>query len=148
MAACTVFWPRLPLTTASPLRMFLKKLNSYKVTYFGPLLFSFFVKRYQVILNQTLNKKKIEKIPSKNCKKEPKTQETQGGKIKIYLKPQGQRGTCVFLTTQIINIFLFFFQYQYQYQYQNSQKVQYQYQNQYFGDANFNINIKINILKL
>ena len=67
---------------------------------------------------------------------------------KMYLKPQGQRGTCVFLTTQIINIFLFFIQYQYQYQYQNSQKVQYQYQNQYFGYANFNINIKINILKL
>ena len=40
--------------------MFLNKLNSYKVTYFGPLL-SFFVKMYQVILNQTLNNGKIEK---------------------------------------------------------------------------------------
>ena len=59
--------------------MFLNKLNSYKVTYFGPLL-SFFVIMYQVILNQTQNNKKIEKSPRKNGKEEPKTQETQGEK--------------------------------------------------------------------
>ena len=59
--------------------MFLNKLNSYKVTYFGPLL-SFFVKMYQVILNQTLNNGKIEKSPRKNGKEEPKTQETRGEK--------------------------------------------------------------------
>ena len=59
--------------------MFLNKLNSYKVTYFGPLL-SFFVKMCQVILNQTLNNGKIETSPRKNGKEEPKTQETQGGK--------------------------------------------------------------------
>ena len=60
--------------------MFLKKLNSFKVTYFGPLfLLSFFVKIYQVILNQTQSNKKIEKS-KKNGKEEPKTKETQGGK--------------------------------------------------------------------
>ena len=123
--------------------MFLNKLNSCKLTCFGPLL-SFFVKMYQVILNQTLTNGKREKSEKRKNGKE----ELGGKEWKMYLKPQGQGGTCVFLTTQIINIFLFFFQYQYQYQYQNSQKVQYQYQNQYFGDANFNINIKINILKL
>ena len=60
--------------------MFLKKLNSFKVTYFGPLfLLSFFVKIYQVILNQTQNNEKIVKSKG-NGKEEPKTQETQGGK--------------------------------------------------------------------
>ena len=59
--------------------MFLNKLNSYKLTCFGPLL-SFFVKMYQVILNQTLTNGKIEKSPRKNGKEELKTQETQGGK--------------------------------------------------------------------
>ena len=54
--------------------MFLKKLNSFKVTYFGPLfLLSFFVKIYQVILNQTQNNKKFEKSPRKNWKEEPRT---------------------------------------------------------------------------
>ena len=44
----------------------LKKLNSFKVTYFGPLfLLSFFLKIYQVILNQTQNNKKIEKSKEK-----------------------------------------------------------------------------------
>ena len=59
--------------------MFLNKLNSYKATYFGPLL-SFFVKMYQVILNQTLNNWKIEQSPRKNGKEESKTQETWGEK--------------------------------------------------------------------
>ena len=46
--------------------MFLKKLNSFKVTYFGSLfLLSFFVKICKVILNQTQNNKKIEKSKEK-----------------------------------------------------------------------------------
>ena len=90
---------------------------------------------------------KFKKVQGKMGRKNSKPKKLGGKEWKMYLKPQGQRGTCVFLT-QIINIFHFFFKYQYQSQYQNTQKFQYQYQNQYFGDANFNSNIKINILKL
>ena len=74
--------------------MFLNKLNSYKVTYFGPLL-SFFVIMYQVILNQTLNNGKIEKSPRKNGKEEPKTQETRGKRMKNVPKtPRSERHLC------------------------------------------------------
>ena len=49
--------------------MFLNKLNSYKLTCFGPLL-SFFVKMYQVILNQTLTNGKSEKSEKRKNGKE------------------------------------------------------------------------------
>ena len=63
--------------------MFLQKLNSYyKVTYFSPLL-SFFVKIYQVILNQTQNNEKIRKSKKKweGRTQNPRNNiKTQGGK--------------------------------------------------------------------
>ena len=57
--------------------------------------FHFFVKRYQVILNQTLNNGKIEKSPRKNGKEEPKTQETRGKRMKNVPKtPRSERHLC------------------------------------------------------
>ena len=127
--------------------MFLNKLNTYKVTCFGPLL-SFFVKITKLFWIKPLIMEKLKKVQGKMGRKNSKPKKLGGKEWKMYLKPQGQGGTCVFLTTQIINIFLFDLQYQYQYQYQNSQKVQYQYQNQYFETVVFNIKININMSKI
>ena len=138
--------------------MFLNKLNSYKVTYFGPLL-SFFVKMCQVILNQTLNNGKIEKSPSKNGKEEPKTQETREKRMKNV--PRSERHLCfshysnyqyfplLFSISIPISISKFpkssisisksiFWRC----------KFQYQYQNQYFEIVIFNIKININTSKI
>ena len=60
---------------------------------------------------------------------------TQGGKEwRINPKTQGQRGTCVFLTTQIFNIFTIFFNINTNINIKIPKK--------------FNINIKINILEM
>ena len=141
--------------------MFLNKLNSYKVTYFGPLL-SFFVKMFQVILNQTLNNGKIEKSLRKNGKEEPKTQETRGKRMKNVPKtPRSERHLCfshysnyqyfplLFSISIPISISKFpkssisisksiFWRC----------KFQYQYQNQYFEIVIFNIKININTSKI
>ena len=141
--------------------MFLNKLNSYKVTYFGTLL-SFFVKMFQVILNQTLNNGKIEKSLRKNGKEEPKTQETRGKRMKNVPKtPRLERHLCfshysnyqyfplLFSISIPISISKFpkssisisksiFWRC----------KFQYQYQNQYFEIEIFNIKININASKI
>ena len=129
--------------------MFLKKLNSFKVTYFGSLfLLSFFVKICKVILNQTQNNKKIEKSKEKWEGRTQNQINSRGKRMKNLPKTSKSDRHLCFSHYSNYQYFPHFFQYQYQYQYQNSQKVQYQHQNQYFRNSNFNVNIKINILKL
>ena len=129
--------------------MFLKKLNSFKVTYFGSLfLLSFFVKIYKVILNQTQNNKNIEKSKEKWEGRTQNQINSRGKRMKNLPKTSKSDRHLCFSHYSNYQYFPHFFQYQYQYQYQNSQNFQYQYQNQYFGNAFSNINIKINILKL
>ena len=118
------------------LRMFLKKLNSFKVTYFGPLfLLSFFVKIYQVILNQTQSNKKIEKSKKKWEGRTQNQRNSIGKRMKNLPKTsRSDRHLCF------------------------SHYSNYQYFPHFFFNINtninikipkkFNINIKINILEM
>ena len=141
--------------------MFLNKLNSYKLTCFGPLL-SFFVKMYQDILNQTLTNGKILKSPRKNGKEELKTQETRGKRMKNVPKtPRSERHLCFshYSNYQYISL-LFSISIPISIsKFPKSSisisksifwrcKFQYQYQNQYFEIVIFNIKININTSKI
>ena len=110
-------------------------------------------------------RKKLESL-RKNGKEDSKTQEkyqnSRGKRMKIKLKYQGLRGTYVFLTTQIFNIFPIFFSISIPISISKFPKssisisksifqkckFQYQYQNQYFETVVFNIKININMSKI